>query len=332
MRKIVFVFIFLILVVFSLNLGIKKELILFPSEALLPSLPVSQESFASSSVSGIFVGDIMLSRAVGRQMLLNNDFEFPFNLVKTNFQLVDFAFGNLEGPISDQGSNQGSQYSFRADPLSIKGLKAANFRVLNLANNHIWDWGLAAFSQTMDLLEENSILFVGVGRNYEEANQPKIFEKNGLRIGFWGLTDLYPASLEAKLNRPGISEPDFLKVASSIAYFKNEKLIDFAVISIHWGIEYESEPTEKQRQIARSLIENGADLIVGHHPHVIQSYEEYLGRPIFYSLGNFIFDQSFSEETMTGFMLKVDFYSDFTFKLATSSIIINGNFQPKIKE
>lgn len=332
MKKIIFIFIFPVSVVFFLNWQIKKEFVLFPSEVPLSSSPTSQENFDLSSVSGIFVGDIMLSRAVGRQMVLNNDFEFPFALVKDSFQLVDFAFGNLEGPISDQGNNQGSQYSFRADPRVLNGLVGSNFKVLNLANNHIWDWGMPALLQTMDLLKENSILFVGVGKNYQEANQPKIFEKNGLRIGFWGLTDLYPASLEAKFDRPGISEPDFIKVASSIAYFKSEKLIDFAVVSPHWGIEYESEPTLSQRQTARFLIERGADLVIGHHPHVIQSYEEYLGRSIFYSLGNFIFDQSFSKETMTGLVVKASFYPGSTLKVTTSSVLINERFQPEIRE
>ena len=161
------------------------------------------------SVKAIFVGDIMLSRSVAKQMEEKEDFNFSFLKSKDFLNQADFVFGNLEGPISDQGQNQGSIYSFRADPNVVKGLEGANFKVLSLANNHIWDWGQPALLQTIELLNQNNILPVGAGKDYDSVNQILVFREKGMRFGFFAMTDLYPESLQAASSSPGISNPDF---------------------------------------------------------------------------------------------------------------------------
>ena len=287
-------------------------------EPIISGLPrqfSSEPSLTPESVKAIFVGDIMLSRNVGKQMEKNQDFTFPFLKINSFLNSADFVFGNLEGPISDQGRNQGSIYSFRADPNVVKGLEGANFKVLSLANNHIWDWGQPALLQTIELLNQNNILPVGAGKDYDSVNQILVFREKGMRFGFFAMTDLYPESLQAASSSPGISNPDFELLEQKIKNAKEQSLIDFMIVSLHWGNEYEKEPRPWQVEQAHKLALAGADLIIGHHPHVIQTYEKYpstapgTGRQslIFYSLGNFVFDQGFSEETMEGLAVEIEF-------------------------
>lgn len=275
----------------------------------------------------IFVGDIMLSRGVDYYIRKNNDYSFPFRFVYEKLSDADLAFGNLEGPISSRGRNQGSIYSFRADPRTVEGLKLAGFDVLSLANNHIFDWGAEAISDTVSILSENEIGSVGVGRNYEEANAPFVFFlPDGTKIGFLAFTNLYPETLFAKEDSPGISrfEIDFIK--EKIKNLKENS--DIAVVSLHWGEEYQVKQNSEQEKLARFLVDTGADLVIGHHPHVVQEVEKYGNGWIAYSLGNFIFDQGFSEETSRGLILKVAVKSNKIEDVFAQNVRINKEFQP----
>ena len=279
----------------------------------------------------MFVGDIMLSRGITKQIEKYQDNRYPFLKIASTTQSADLTFGNLEGPISSRGRNQGSIYSFRAKPEAVEGLKFAGFDILSLVNNHIWDWGKEALEDTIDILKENEIEPVGIDRNYEEANAPVIFEINLqtsdipkindnirmsdvqrlnwdigspkiesyiTKIAFLAYTNLYPNSFKANGNSAGISDFDIEKIKNEIKYLKESQTADIVVISFHWGEEYQTRSNKTQQNIAHGLIEAGADLIVGHHPHIIQEIEQYQDCWIAYSLGNFVFDQSFSEETM----------------------------------
>ncbi|MEW5805113.1 MAG: CapA family protein [Patescibacteria group bacterium] len=338
MRKIFLIlFVFSLLFGLSLILGIKignqpDELIDFESPLIFQSEP--------KPIRVVFVGDIMLSRAVDRLMKKNNNYQFPFLRSAEFFQTADIVFGNLEGPISDQGENLGSIYSFRADPRVIEGLKLANFNVLSLANNHILDWGRRALVQTIELLKQNNIYSVGAGRNYLEANQPVIIEKSGIKFAFLAFTNLYPESLKADETNPGISDFDLTKVKGQIKELKQSGLAEVMVVSLHWGEEYKQAPSPEQIRIAHELAEAGADFIIGHHPHVVQREEKYpsisFGTSkiswIFYSLGNFVFDQNFSEETMNGLVVELIFKSSQDFEPKLYQAEINDYFQPEIKE
>ncbi|OGY40491.1 MAG: hypothetical protein A2570_01955 [Candidatus Brennerbacteria bacterium RIFOXYD1_FULL_41_16] len=286
------------------------------------------------SVKAIFVGDIMLSRSVAKQMEEKEDFNFSFLKSKDFLNQADFVFGNLEGPISDQGQNQGSIYSFRADPGVIQGLKLANFKVLSLANNHIFDWGTPALLQSIELFYEKGILPVGAGKNYDEANEMKVFEENGIRFGFFAMTNLYPRSLEAGVDSPGISNSDFEVLARNVQEVKKQHQVDFVIVSLHWGNEYQKNPESWQIEKAHDLVGAGADLIVGHHPHVVQAFEKFENSWIFYSLGNFIFDQSFSRETMESLAIVVDFSPEISpaISLKAFRVRLNSSFQPEIFE
>ncbi len=281
-------------------------------------------------ISLLFVGDIMLSRGVANQISRNNNPDYPFLRIAPTIQSADLAFGNLEGPISNGGKNQGSQYSFRADESAVEGLEFAGFDILNLANNHIWDWGEEALIDTVDILQKHGINWVGAGRNENEANSSLVVATGDTHLAFLGYTNLYPKNLEAGDKNAGVSSFSVLNIKEKIKELKNSGNTDLVIISLHWGEEYQNNASESQKRIAHELIDAGADLIVGHHPHVVQNIENYNGKWIFYSLGNFVFDQSFSEETSKGLMLKATIQDKKIIKIEPIEIRINPTFQPEL--
>lgn len=290
-----------------------------------------QENVHLGAATGtlVFVGDIMLSREVGRKMEAAADWERPFQKIKNYLSAADLTFGNLEGPISDRGQNQGSAYSFRADPRSLAGLRAAGFDALSLANNHIWDWGRAALEDTINILTAAGISPLGAGENRQAANAGKIWNIKGTKVGILAYTDLYPTTLSAEENSPGVSVWNRDQVLSDIRRLREKS--DIVAVSWHSGTEYENQPDANQKEIYRWLIAAGADLVVGHHPHVVQPLEEYGGGWIAYSLGNFVFDQSFSEATMAGTALEVLVRGGKILGVKANSIRISEDFQPYLE-
>ena len=274
--------------------------------------------------SVLFVGDIMLSRDVGKVMFSREDYKYPFLYVADVLSGADIAFGNLEGPISSRGSNVGSIYSFRADPRSVEGLTHSGFDVLSLANNHIFDWGRDALDDTVSLLFANGITPVGAGRSYEEANTAVVKSLGTNTIGFLSYTTLYPDSLKAREDRSGVS--DLESAGEAVRLLSG--IVDIVVVSIHWGEEYETESNKPQQDLAHKLIDAGADIVVGHHPHVRQEIERYNDGWIIYSLGNFVFDQNFSEEPRTGLVAEAVIENGKVSQVKTMQIYISETFQP----
>lgn len=285
----------------------------------------------NSTTTLLFVGDIMLSRFIGEIMGKNKNYSFPFEFVNKDLKEADLVFGNLEGPISDKGKNQGSIYSFRADPRVIEGLIESGFDVLSIANNHIFDWGKEALLDTINILKENKISYIGGGENYQDANEMKIKEINGIKFGFLGLTNLYPKSFWAKDNQAGLTEFNEDEIVKKIKKAKENKVADIIIISLHWGEEYQTVSNKFQKDLAHKLIDFGADIIVGHHPHVAQEVERYKNGVIFYSLGNFVFDQNFSEETMHGLVAEIKLKNAKIDKVNIYKSQMNKFYQPSIK-
>jgi poly-gamma-glutamate capsule biosynthesis protein CapA/YwtB (metallophosphatase superfamily)/uncharacterized membrane protein (UPF0127 family) len=280
----------------------------------------------------LFVGDIMMTRSVeGKIEDLNKKFIFPFLNILNYLKTFDYVIANLEGPISDKGTKVGSKYSFRMKPEVAEALSNANIKIVNLANNHIFDYGKIAFEDTLKNLEKNNINYFG--NSYE----PLIVEKEGVKIGFLGFSD-FLKHLEVRENKTGISVVNS-KLSEIIE--KAKEKVDILIVSFHWGEEYQELANERQRKLAKIAIDSGADLVIGHHPHVIQDIEKYKDKFIFYSLGNFIFDQNFSKETMIGggveVYIKTQTNADYTQTNADPAPIIqniyfrkfylNNNFQ-----
>ena len=285
----------------------------------------------NSEITLFLVGDIMLNRGVEYYVKKEGkgDWRFPFLKIAKDFQRADIAFGNLEGPISDKGQRVGSRYSFRASPKVVEGLKYAGFDILSLANNHAFDYGRKALEQTMEILEENNIDYVGAGFNFQEAFWPKILEVKGTKIAFLAFTNLGSPNWTATDAKPGIAWIGNVEEAEESVKEAKTKA-DIVIVSLHSGEEYSKNPTPFQKDFAKIAIDTGADLIVGHHSHVVQPIEKYKGSWIAYSLGNFIFDQSFSQETMKGLILKVIIANKKIKEILPIEIKINRFFQPEI--
>ncbi len=261
----------------------------------------------------------MLDRGVLHYTRLNNDYGFPFRKIKERLRKPDILFGNLESVISDKGFDQGGPYSFRAPPEMIEGLILADFDVLSLANNHSFDWTVEALTDTEDRLKEVGITPVGT------SYSPIMIKQEETTVAFLAYTALGAPGWAVTEDTPGVAWYTDEKMLEGL---REAKEADITVVSIHFGVEYQKEPSEEQRRIAELAIDNGADLVIGHHPHVIQPVETYKDGIIAYSLGNFVFDQSFSEETMRGLLLEVKISDKKIAGYRETVVSINESFQP----
>jgi len=282
----------------------------------------------------IFTGDIMLNRGVEYQIQKqgDNDFRFPFLNIAPALENADLVFGNLESQISDKGQNQGSIYSFRADPKAIEGLKFAGFNILGLANNHSFDYGREALQDSINRLIEADISPVGAGNNGSQAFSPTIKTIGETSIAIFAYSQ-GPDAWQATNDNLGIaiiSEKNLERIKDDIALAK--KLADIVIVSMHAGNEYETTPTKEQILFAHSFIDAGADLIIGHHSHIIQNSEIYKEKQIFYGLGNFIFDQGFSEETMENEIIEVVIENGEIERITPKTVKINAFFQPELAQ
>ncbi|MFH1643162.1 MAG: CapA family protein [Patescibacteria group bacterium] len=291
---------------------------------------IIQEQIAEETITLMFVGDVMLDRGVERK--IKNDWTFPFLKIKETLDEADLLFGNLESVISDKGRNVGSIYSFRAKPESISGLIYAGFDIISLANNHSFDYTAEALKDTSSRLEEANIDFAGAGYK-EKAFSPIIKEVKDIRIAFLAYTNLGPLGWKAGSDYTGlawINRESFSEISADIKKAKQES--DILVVSLHAGDEYSLEPNDFQKDFARLAIDSGADLIIGHHPHIIQPMEKYKNGWIFYSLGNFVFDQQFSESVKKGQIVKVLIKNGKINQVIPINIKINDSFQPEIQK
>lgn len=276
----------------------------------------------------LFVGDMMLTRGVETSVKnnFNNDFNKLFENI-SEIKEVDILFGNLEGPVSDTGNNVGSKYSFRMNPMVLPAIKEAGFDIVSFANNHIGDWNMSAFKDTLGRLDEFEIKQTGAGITKQEVEKPTIIEKNGIKFGFLGMSDVGPAWMNAKDDTPGILLASNPQIDQIIQKAKSE--VDILIISIHWGEEYKTIHNSRQESLAKMAIDNGADMIIGHHPHVMQDIQIYKDKPIVYSLGNFIFDQHFSKDTMKGMVFEVTFKDLVIIKTENKIVTLNKKYQPE---
>jgi poly-gamma-glutamate synthesis protein (capsule biosynthesis protein) len=211
----------------------------------------------------------------------------------------------LECVISTIGTAEDKPFTFRAHPRVLKLLKK-HFDAVSLANNHTGDFGHAAFDQMLDHLNQAKMPFFGGGRDLHQAHQPLLFQRKGITIAVLGYNEFFPRSFEADADRPGSAWSDDEQVVADIKAAREVHHADVVIPFMHWGVEDEPLATTRQQSLARLMIDAGADAVVGSHPHVTQNIELYKGRPIVYSLGNFVFDGYSSVENTTGWALQLD--------------------------
>jgi poly-gamma-glutamate capsule biosynthesis protein CapA/YwtB (metallophosphatase superfamily) len=233
------------------------------------------------------VGDIMLAGSAA-PTLSREGYGYPFLSTAHLLRGSDITVGNLETPISCKGLEfTGKMYRFKASPKAAAAIREAGFSVLTLANNHIMDYGAQGLSETLDNLKKQKIHYTGAGRNLAEARKPALVEKNGQKIVFLAYSLTYPVEFYAGHDQPGAAPGYSRFFREDISKAKSGA--DYVVVSFHWGAEGEVFPKPYQVTVARTAIDAGADVVIGHHPHVLQGVECYKGRLILYSLGNYAF-------------------------------------------
>ena len=256
------------------------------------------ESDARFSIA--FVGDVMLTDTPGKVIKQGRDPFAPFAAI---LDRAEVRVGNLECVVAATGAPDPAKiYSFRAHPRTLDVLKR-HFDAVGLANNHSGDFGPLAFGEMLDRLARLGIQYFGGGRNLGEAHRPLIIERNGLRVALLAYNEFMPRSFEADYDKPGIAWSEDEQVVRDIADARYRYGADLVIPFMHWGWENERQAGARQRQLARLMIDVGADAVVGGHPHVTQDIEIYRGKPIIYSLGNFLFDGFSREANNTGWLL-----------------------------
>ena len=263
--------------------------------------------------------------AVGDISLQTRNNSHPFQNVKRVFESKDILFGNLETVLSAQGKKAEKAVLLYSPPEKVKYLKDVGFDVLNIANNHILDLGIEGFKNTLDTLSENNLTFIGANAG-EYVPTYTILEREGIKFGFLGYTGNYLLYRNIPLNR--------LKGKRIIADIEVARSkCDLIIVSLHWGTENVFYPSPKQIDLAHNLIDHGATLVLGHHPHIIQGIEKYQNGLIAYSLGNFQFNPEVSQsKTNNSIILSLDFNKDKLVDYNVIPIVIDEDFLPCIVE
>ena len=252
---------------------------------LLVNLAQAQQP-PQASVRLAFVGDIMLDDGPGKTIAAGGD---PLAGFDAWLRAADFAIGNLECPVAVSGTALDNKIvTFRAHPDTMRVLRG-RFAALSLANNHSGDYGPEAFLETLGHVQAAGIHAVGGGRNLSEAHAPLWLEKHGLRIALLAYNEYKPRRFEAGPASPGVAWSEDSHVRRDIRAARAAGA-HVVIPFLHWGWENERSPTQRQRRLAALMIAAGADAVVGAHPHVTQGADIVDGKPVIWSLGNFVFD------------------------------------------
>jgi poly-gamma-glutamate capsule biosynthesis protein CapA/YwtB (metallophosphatase superfamily) len=256
---------------------------------------VQRAGLLSDSIDLIFVGDVMLDRHI-RLNARNRSQEFIFSDLSGLLRSADLVVANLEGPVTtnvsvSEGSAVGSPNNFRFtfDPSWVQTLISQNITVVSLGNNHIWDFGADGILQTKQYLDDGGISYFGAISAQDQTDRWLLLELKGMKIALVNYNEFIPGGFQAAL--------DDIAAARLAA--------DLVVLYTHWGAEYQTTANQTIQTQAHRFVDEGADVIIGSHPHVIQQKEEYKGKIIYYSLGNFIFDQYFSDDVRKGLVVRM---------------------------
>jgi len=340
------------------GVGRVKTLAGWPLEATMDGTNSTATFDLTKLWTAVAGGDIMLDRGVYKTVVLNHaGVDYPFSggtaeitsrhccssmgwpipavkrLSSTQAvrQLVsgaDLAMANLEGPAPDQASYHTSGLTFTFDQSLLAGLKDAGIDVVSLANNHIGNAGRQGIRETLHALDNIGIDHAGAGVNKTDARQPAMFEIDGVKVAFLAYDTIAPG-FAATDTVPGSAQlswgtgPDDVRAAKAAG-------AQVVIVYPHWGVEYRATPTTAERNWAHQLIDAGADLIIGNHVHLTAAMEVYKGKPIWYALGNFVFDQTWSEQTEEGMLLELTFDGGTLVQAWLHPTIILNSCQPNL--
>jgi poly-gamma-glutamate capsule biosynthesis protein CapA/YwtB (metallophosphatase superfamily) len=279
------------------------------------------------------VGDMMLGGSA-QSTMEQQGYDYPFATTRHILEAAHLTIGNLETPLTNQGAPiTEKQFLFRNPPEKVApALKRAGFDIVSLANNHTLDYGAQGLHDTLQALEQNAIRHHGAGINSTEARKPAIFElPNGQKAGFLAYSCTFPEEFWATSNGAGTAFCHEQHVRADVAKLAEQRT-DIIVVSFHWGAERAKELRPYQPLLAHAAIDAGADLVIGHHPHILQGVEHYRAGLILYSLGNFTFG-SRTLQARTSVVANIAFKDGKFCKLEMTPINVNNfevDFQPQL--
>lgn len=282
----------------------------------------------------MLAGDVMLARGVERSIRdKHRDWSFLFDEVRPLLVDADFAFANLENPISGRGEKVEKLHVFNASPETVPALKGSGFDAFSLANNHTLDYGPLALDDTIANLDAGGVPWLGIAEN-NDAQRPFIMDARGVRIGVLAYCDPesdYGCAKEFAGFPVGPARATDEAIERDLPALRAQ--VDVLVVSMHWGKEYRVPHNERQAQLGRKLVDLGADIVAGGHPHVQQDAELYRGKLIIYSMGNFVFDQSQRPATKESrlYRVVVDKHGTITSAAYLPLAIRDGDWRPSRK-
>ena len=264
-------------------------------------LGLSFSAYADKEVSLVFAGDTVLDDTAGKIIEQGGD---PFSDFADFFAEADIRLTNLECVVSTRGQANEKMYTFKAHPRVIVVLKK-HFDAVTLANNHSGDFGPEAFAEMLGFLKEAGLAQVGGGMNLKQAHTPLVFTRNGWRIAVLSYNEFHPRSFEAGFDIPGVAWSEDQQVVEDIQTARRIHHADLVIPVMHWGWENERTANPRQRQLAKLMIDAGADAVIGGHPHVTQDMTVYKGKPIVYSVGNFVMKETDNAFQRQSWVLKM---------------------------
>jgi poly-gamma-glutamate capsule biosynthesis protein CapA/YwtB (metallophosphatase superfamily) len=285
------------------------------------------------------VGDMMLGRRVGARAAAVGDPSYPLRPMAHRLASADITVGNLESTLSTEGRPRQGDDSFAADPGVRTGLRAAGFDAIGLANNHTGDYGDRALVRTVALLRQGGLRPFGAGADLREARQASVVRRHGTSFGFVGFNAIGETP-EAGPTTPGanaVSMPprtgpldrdELARVLGDVR--RLARRVDVVVVMPHWGTQYTARPEPVQQRVARDLVDAGADLVVGGHPHWVQGASLVGDALVVQSLGNLVFDMDFMPETQEGLVLQATFWDDELKGVRFVPYRIGPDFAPRV--
>jgi len=268
---------------------------------MIVAAPCAAQEMEAPSVTIAGVGDMMIG-SWGGDLIGVHGPNYPFLKVVDLVRAADVATGNLEGPHCTTGEEMTKSYTYRMPPSWLDGFRWAGFDVVSVANNHAMDFGPECFLENVAEIEERGMLVCGGGSDIADGNRPAVIERNGITIAVLGYSATFPEEAWATDQSPGTIFPKKEHVIEAVRLAKQKH--DVVVVHFHWGAQGRVDPKEYQVTLAHLVIDHGADVVFGHHAHVLLGVEAYKGKLVFYGLGNFTF-ASYSETARSSIMARV---------------------------
>lgn len=288
------------------------------------------DASAAGELTIAAVGDIMLGHRAA-PWLTREGPGYYFASVLPELQRAGVVVANLECPLSTRGTAvPDKKFTLRAAPGAVAALQAAGIKAVTLANNHILDFGPLALQDTLQTLGENGIVFSGAGMDLADARTPSFLRVNGMTLAFLSYSLTFPLEFYASTGRPGTAPGYKDYVRKDIEAVRSRA--DLVIVSFHWGAELMTAAKDYQQELGRLAVDWGADLVLGHHPHVLQELEVYRGRLIAYSLGNFVFGSE-SDKTNWSIILLCTFKGKTLVRVEAVPLDVNNYrvaYQPRV--